>query len=258
MLFIFSKIVGFFTSPINLLVLTLTVTFVFFKRSVWLAILIFLLIGIFYSPISSILILPLEERFPRPAQLPQQVDGIIALGGAIDTHISTTRDLVEFEARADRVIALVELGKKYPQAKLVFSGGAFGLLEDPVPEALRLASIFLELGLAPGRVILEPRSLNTFENAIYSRQLVDPKPGETWLLITSAFHMPRSVGIFRKAGWEVIAYPVDYQTTGWDAAFKFSGNTRSSLDKLELAMKEWVGLLSYWLLGRTSALFPAP
>jgi uncharacterized SAM-binding protein YcdF (DUF218 family) len=106
-------------------------------------------------------------------------------------------------------------------------------------------------------VTLEPRSRNTVENAVFSKAIAQPKPGERWLLVTSAQHMPRSVGAFRQAGFPVEAYPVAWRT---DVHYRFglSLTIGSNLARLDLAANEWVGLLAYWLAGQSSALWPAP
>ena len=114
-----------------------------------------------------------------------------------------------------------------------------------------------QAGIDPDCVIFETDSRNTWENALFSRRLVEPQPGETWLLVTSALHMPRSVGIFRRVGWEVVPYPVDYRTRrGGHPYLRFEFEKTLSL--LHEATREWIGLVSYRLMDRTSALFPGP
>ena len=116
--------------------------------------------------------------------------------------------------------------------------------------------LFLALGVERSQIVLESQSRNTYENVLYTKELVKPKPQETWLLITSAFHMPRSVGIFRKAGWEVIPYPTDYRVIAGQRQPNLGFSEKLSI--IDNAAKEWVGLVSYFLLGRTSELFPKP
>jgi uncharacterized SAM-binding protein YcdF (DUF218 family) len=106
-------------------------------------------------------------------------------------------------------------------------------------------------------VIFEDRSRNTYENAVLSKALAGPAEGERWLLVTSAAHMPRSVGVFRQAGWPVIAYPVDFRTSD-EIGFLQMPDAAQRWAELDQAIKSWVGLVAYWLTGRTSALFPAP
>ncbi len=107
--------------------------------------------------------------------------------------------------------------------------------------------------------MLEPRSLSTAQNAAFTRDLLMPQPGQRWLLVTSASHMPRAVGSFRRAGFPVIPYPVGYTTSGlpddyWTIRFDAS----TSLVRADVALHEWLGLIAYWLTGRTDALLPGP
>ncbi|MGD0634581.1 MAG: YdcF family protein [Beijerinckiaceae bacterium] len=159
---------------------------------------------------------------------------------------------------AGRLTAAVALALRYPQARLIFTGGPSDIWSLGRDEAEDVRSLWLSLGVPDSRMTFENRSRNTFENAIYTRDLAAPKPGEVWLLVTSAAHMPRSAGIFRRAGFAVTPYPVDYQTFGDGRDWQFSLNGLRSLDRLEIALHEWFGLAGYWLTDKTDALFPGP
>jgi uncharacterized SAM-binding protein YcdF (DUF218 family) len=112
-------------------------------------------------------------------------------------------------------------------------------------------------GVPRARVLLENRSRNTYENAVFTRDLVKPKPGERWLLVTSAAHMPRSVGCFRRAGFPVEAYPVDWHSAP-DFTFSLNRRIAGALGLFDFGVHEWAGLVIYWLRGRTSEFFPSP
>jgi uncharacterized SAM-binding protein YcdF (DUF218 family) len=114
------------------------------------------------------------------------------------------------------------------------------------------------LGIAPARITLEGKSRNTVENAVFSKEVVKPEPRERWLLVTSAYHMPRAIGIFRKAGFAVEPYPVDWRTPGWEDTLRPFPTVGDGLQRTDTAVREWVGLAIYWLTGRSSALFPGP
>ena len=145
----------------------------------------------------------------------------------------------------------------HPEARILFTGGWGRLLPGAVSEAEIAGRFFNESGIDPGRVLLEDRARDTYENALLGKRLADPKPGEQWVLVTSAMHMPRAVGVFRAQGWNVIPYPVDYRTTGdYRLALRFS--IAGGLTTLNLAAKEWLGLVAYRLMGWTNTLFPAP
>ena len=206
-------------------------------------------------PVGSWLLSPLENRFPQPT-LPEHVDGIIVLGGAINPILSAARHQPVLTDSAERLVAFVALARRYPDARLVFSGGSAALVDTTDREADVARKVFQELGLDVARVVFERDSRNTYENARFSKRLMAPKPGERWVLITSAYHMPRAVGCFREAGWPVIPYPVDYGTSPDGDPPSFS--LLAGLDGVHWALREWIGLAFYRLAGRTDRLFPGP
>ena len=263
MFFELSKILWWFVDPANLLVAALIVG----PGLLWTArrrigvVIVSLTMAVAVAvaalPIGDWMMRTLENRFPSPRTLPAKIDGIVALGGVVDPWISKARGQVSLGGTVERLSEFAALARRYPDAKLVFTGGSGRLLSQELKEAT-LARPFLELlGLDPSRLILEDQSRNTYENAVLSRDLVNPKPEEVWVLITSAIHMPRAVGCFRIAGWTVIPYPVDFHYEG-DEDFGVSFNLHVGLAKLSGATREWLGLASYWMMGRSEALFPEP
>jgi uncharacterized SAM-binding protein YcdF (DUF218 family) len=150
-----------------------------------------------FLPLGNLLLYPLENRFPRWDAARGTPDGIIVLGGPIDADLSAAHDTPVISSAPDRIVAAAELARKYPNARVVFTGGSSNLISNDAREADFAAEIFEALGIDKKRLILERRSRNTYENATFSKALVAPKPGERWLLVTSAFHMPRAVGLFR-------------------------------------------------------------
>ena len=207
-------------------------------------------------PVDSWAIQPLENVFPPVTQSPPRLDGIIVLGGAIDDLTSLDRGEPVLTAAANRMTTFVSLARRYPQARLVFTGGS-GRVEQGVANEAHYARILLaDLGVDPARVVFEDQSRTTAENASLSRALVHPAAGEIWALVTSAYHMPRAVGVFRAAGWPVLPWPTGYSSRKDHAALAPSlGGKLATLDQ---AAHEWEGLLAYWLSGKTSALLPAP
>ena len=264
MFFTLSKILGFFALPSNLIitigflgVLMLATRFARAgRRLVVLSILAIAIVGL--SPLGNILILPLEQRFPPWDSARGTPDGIIVLGGAISPELSLFRGEISLNESAERVTVVAELAHRYPQARIVFSGGNGGLIVHEGNEAEFALKILQSFGIDPARLMAEDRSRNTYENAVFSKQLVNPKPGERWLLVTSAYHMPRSMGIFRQVSFPVEAYPVDFRTRGWiDAAVPFD-TLGDGMRRTDTAMREYVGLVAYWITARSSALFPGP
>lgn len=257
--FLISKLAWALLAPGTLLLLVLAGALLWhsrrprLSRGLLLGALLFLAL-LALTPLSHWAISPLERRFPLPGALPH-VDGIITLGGAIDDDPTGDPEVPALNDGAERVTAFVTLARRYPEAKLVFTGGSGSVRDQDTKEADLARPLFRSLGVPPERVIYERQSRNTWENAVYSRKLAQPKPGETWLLVTSAWHMPRSVGCFRRAGWNVVPYPVDYRGNApqW-AALEMA----DELHNLGAAEREWIGLIAYRLMGRSDALFPAP
>lgn len=212
--------------------------------------------AVLLTPLAAWLTLPLEDRFPRPAP-PARVDGVVVLGGAVETKLTEGRGIPSLNGAAERMTEAVALARRFPQARIVFSGASGSPLPGALTEAEVARRLWDSLGLQGARVIYEDRSRNTWENATETHALIQPRPGETWLLVTSASHMPRSVGCFRRAGWAVVPWPVNYSTQPGGAGW-FDAPLSQRLGQAEWAIREYVGLLAYRLLGRTDALFPGP
>lgn len=263
MFFPVSKIFWLIAEPVTLLVLVAALgVLISFTR--WArtgrrlcAVAVVGLLIVLFTPIGAALLRPLENRFPPPpADLPAPT-GIIVLGGALDEAKSEARGQTILSDDGMRLIAGLELARRYPKAQLIFTGGSGSVLEER-PEAVGAQRFWLELGGPPERMIFEDRSRNTWENALFTRALAQPKPGDSWLLVTSAWHMPRAMGIFRRAGFRVIAYPVAYRTFDNERDWTRLASPSDRIGALDLAVREWVGLLAYRLTGKTNALFPAP
>lgn len=197
-------------------------------------------------PIGDALMRPLEEQYPGTPQL-NNITGIIVLGGGEDAGLSAWRNQVVLGAGAERFSGTMALARQYPQARVIFTGGSGALrdLGDVHGGSAAVAErFFMEQGLAAERLTLERASRNTAENARLTYDLIAPEPSETWVLVTSAFHMPRSVASFEAAGWQgIIPWPVDYRAgtlrggIGWDLG--------RNLEVLNTAVREYIGLLAY-------------
>jgi uncharacterized SAM-binding protein YcdF (DUF218 family) len=264
MFFFLSKTLGFFAYPSNvvaliaLLGLALAVTR-FRRAGLWLMGLSAVLLAIAgWSPLGNFMIYPLEQRFPPWDASRGPPDGIIVLGGAVTPELSAARNEPHLNEAAERLTAMAVLARRYPQARLVYSGGSSGLVRNDSLEADHARDLLERLGIPRERILIERRARNTAENAAFAKALVQPKPGERWLLVTSAAHMPRAIGIFRRQGFPVEAFPVDWRTRGpADMTTPFHALSMG-LARFDTAMHEWIGLVVYWLAGKTSELFPAP
>jgi len=210
------------------------------------------------APVGDWLLRPLENRFPPLTQLPEHVDGIIMLGGGVSTLLTAERRQPTVNDSAERFIAFADLARRYPAAKLVYTGGGLSLDEGRFREADAAREVLQWMGVDIGRVIFERQSRNTFENVADSKELVRPAPGETWILITSAYHMPRAVGLFRAQGWPVVPDPVDYRTGTGQMDGGIDIDFATHLDLLTLGLKEWIGMLANGLLGHSQSYFPGP
>ena len=212
-----------------------------------------LLVTIAAFPIGEWLIAPLENRFPANSALPAQADGVIVLSGAIEPEKSEIWGQTEVGSASERLFALMYMSELYPAAQIVFTGGSGSLTEQEYKAADYARFLFDQLGLSDRAILYESESRNTVENALNSKTLVSPQSGQNWILVTSAFHMPRSIGVFCAADWPVFAYPVDhYSQTG--NLLRLNFNFSENLSVLRLAVREWVGLIAYRATGRSDRL----
>lgn len=264
MFFVISKVFWFVAQPVNLTLL-LVAAGLLASACAWrrlgysLISAAALLLGLsVWSSLGANLLAPLEDRFARPETPPQNVSGIVVLGGGLEGSINRARGGYELNSSGDRFVETAILARRFPDARILVSGGSGELLLTGESDADTAPRLLAALGVAPERLILENKSRNTDENARFSRELAQPRPEETWLLVTSAFHMPRSVGLFRKAGFAVVPWPVDYRTAGDEGYGFFVDNAIDSLQNTTLGIREWIGLVAYWLTGRIDQLLPGP
>ncbi|WP_054310913.1 YdcF family protein [Mesorhizobium sp. 1M-11] len=263
MFFFLSKVFWFFVQPLNLAIFLLLAGLLagFFGRRRLLKAGAFfaalLLVLSVWTSFGAMIMTPLEERYQRPAA-PQQIDGIVVLGGGMEGAINLARGGYELSTAGDRFVETAILARRYPEARVVVSGGAGELILEGEGDAVTAQRLLTALGVAPERLVLESESRNTYENAVFTRKLVTPKPGEIWLLVTSAFHMPRSKALFDKAGFQTVPWPVDYRTSGREGIGLFTDNPVDSLQTTTMAIKEWIGLFVYWMTGKIDRLYPGP
>ncbi len=211
-----------------------------------------------WTSLGALLLQPLEDRFARPADLPDNVAGIIVLGGGFEGAVNAARGGYELNSAGDRFLETAVLARRLPEAQVVVTGGAGALLLSGEPDGDTAPRLLEALGVSRDRMVLENRSRNTYENAQFTRELLQPDSSRRWLLVTSAFHMPRSAALFSKAGFDVIPWPVDYRTAGTEGPGFAEDNAIDSLENTTLAIREWLGLAAYFASGRIDSVFPAP
>lgn len=264
MYYVFSKLLWFFAAPSNVVLILVVAGALLLgtrwrkagRRLVGLAALLIVVIGL--SPLSAWLLLPLEERFPPWKDDGKPVAAIVVLGGPVEVRSSETHGTLELSDSAERIIAMADLARRYPNLPVVFTGGAGSPVDGNRAEADYVAPHLGELGLAPDRVRFERQSRNTVENARFVKPMLDLKPGDRVLLVTSAFHMPRSVGLFRAEGYEVVPYPVDFRIADSSDLWRPSISVSGGLSRMDLAVREWMGLIAARVFGQSRELFPAP
>ncbi len=256
-----SKLFWILISPDSLFLIFLTAgIFLLFTR--WqkkarklLLLLIFLAWILALLPVGDWLYYPLEKQFSSHPTLPGKIDGIIVLGGSVIPSLSQYWQQLETNNSHERLSQFILLAKQYPNARLIFTGGNSSLRKDSPTEAEQVKDYILQSGINESRLLLENKARNTYENAVYSKRLAQPALNENWILITSAYHMPRSIGVFCKQGWATIPYPVDHASQP-DKLLTPSLELSDHLSNLIEASHEWLGLLAYFVSRKTSHLIP--
>lgn len=269
MLFFISKLFGFLAQPSTLIWLLLVVG-LFRARSLrplvrrrglrmaGIATTLLAVIGL--TPIPNWAMWPLEERFPVPDLPPGSRDyaGIIVLGGGEDGRNSAAHRQLHINEAGDRITTASTLAARLPDTRLIFTGGAATLI-TAIPDGARaVRDYWTSTGIPASRITIEEKSRNTYENATFTYTLLSPKRDDRFLLVTSAAHMPRAMGVFRRAGFNVVAYPTDFRTTTGSDIVELLGSFPAGLKRFDEATKEWFGLVAYRILGRTDELFPGP
>lgn len=259
--FYLSKILWFFANPFHL-VLLLAICALIALLLKWIRLtklllttttLIMLVFSIY--PIGDFALTPLEKRFSRPEQLPTNIDGIIILGGSIKQQQSAAWGTLEANSSNERITKGAALARAYPNAKVIFTGGSGLVRKTSLNESEIAELMLLEQGVKRQRIILEDKSRNTYQNAVLSKQVLNNNIDGNWILVTSAFHMPRSVAVFRSIGWDTIPFPVDYKSLPpQNRSLNF--NYKENMGNFAYALHEWLGLIAYYYTGKSAELFP--
>ena len=255
-MFFAAKVLALITQPLSWVIALLLVALLlpahkahWMKRLTACALATLLMVG--WEPLPDFLIRQLENEY---AEMPPQADlrgyaGLVVLGGALESgYVAQAHAQPVLNSAAERMTSVVPLLQQHPHLRLLFTGGEGALFGTGPTEAERAAVVFDSLGINSARMVFESKSRNTFENAVFTALMPGVDKGQRWLLVTSAWHMPRSMATFARAGWNVQAYPVDFRTgtaTPWTAY-----SVRSGVEKWQLVLHEWVGIAAYRLAGR--------
>ena len=263
-MFIVSKLFWVFAQPLSLAFLTILLAIVAVVcglRRIGLALSVLAALILFvtlYTTTGSYVLQGLEARFPKPAGDPQSLDCMIVLGGAFETEVTTTRGGIELNQAADRFVEALRLARRFPEAAILVSGGDGSLSGDYEGDAVASARFFATFGIASDRLVRETASRTTAENVANSRSLLSDRRMENCLLITSAFHMPRAIGLFRAAGVPVTPWPTDYRTSGSVGLGVDLTQPTLNAQQAATAMREAIGLAAYYLTGRIGVVYPGP
>ena len=257
MSFYLSKVLWLIINPFNILIFLffLTIFFSILKKNkltyFLLSFSLIFLVSFGIFPVGKYLIYKLEKNYHNSIILPDKVDGILILGGATNPFLSNEFNQINLSGSAERLVESITLIKKYTDAKIIFAGGS-GDINHPKMDHARIAKqFFIQIGLDTNKMIFENKSRNTYENILFSKHIAKPKKNEKWIVITSAFHMNRAIFIGEKIDWALTPYAVDFTQP---KIIKFTPNIKilKNFNAMQSGSHEWIGLMAYYLLGRTS------
>ena len=251
MMFLVSTLFAFVVQPLAWVALLMLVSILAVRRKPFLAkgfgvLALTLLVTLGWEPLPDTLLRRLETQYPAIAASAalDNYAGVIVLGGALEpAHTWVVADQSSLNDAAERMTQVLPLLQRHAHLRVLFTGGDGNLFADELTEAERARRFFAQQSVTPERVRYESASRTAYENALLSRQVAGADVQRQWLLLTSAWHMPRAMATFRHAGWLVTAYPVDYRAgvqTPWSSYSMDQG-----VKKWRMALREWLGLLVY-------------
>lgn len=253
-----SKIFWLLAAPLNALAIILVAGALllwtrWLRAGKWLVTIALVPLTLFgFTQLSDLPLIWLESRYEVP-QLTEPPYGIIVLGGGLSVSHYQHDAPYYLGSRADRITVALTLKRQYPKARLIYSGGNGSLIEESRSEAAS-AKVFIQslygndLGLE-----MEGKSRNTWENGVNTIAMIPPaKRNRAWLLVTSAWHMRRAMGVFRELGMTPIPYPVDYKAARLAPPW-LSDSIVDQFEKLSIALRELIGIAAYRATGRWQA-----
>ena len=255
-MFLLSKTLGVMILPpgLLLLLLLLCLTFLFLGRRKTATALLALTTLSFYAlstePVKDMILLPLENSYPYPKHF--DCDAIVVLGGGKVPHSPSERNRsAVMPATAVRLFEAFKVWKKVHKPIVVTGGSVYGRGE---PEAVVMKRFLLSIGVPSSQVLKESRSRNTAENTLFTARILKSIGAKKVCLVTSAFHMRRSVAMFRTAGICVLPVPTDYRTSrapyGWFSFLPRAGN----FGKSTAGIKELIGMIYFELIQKRKIL----
>lgn len=260
MIFYLSKIMWFLFNPFNLIIFFLIFGYCFnlfsfkilSKISYFLSFFLFLFSALI--PTGSYLNYLLEKNFHSLNIHHDSIDGILILGGGLNLYLTNEHKQISLNGAAERLTESVILINRYPDAKIVFSGGIGDFQDVGLDRAKAVKIFFNNMNVDINKIYFENKSRNTYENILYSKKLINPKKNQKWLIVSSANHLHRVVGIAENLGWDLIPYPTDFNQSK-KFKWNFSFNFLSNLNQFQNASHEWIGIIAYYFMGRSSKIF---
>ncbi len=260
MSFYLSKILLFFINPLHIIlffifsgvIINIIFKNTFHKLFYLIAFIIFFIVAVL--PTGDLLYFQLEKKFHNPIVLPSQINGILILSGATNPQLSYVHNKIHLNGSVERLIESIILIQRYPEAKIIFSGGSGSSFDQELTHADVARKFFNQLNIDTNKIIFESKSRNTYENIIYSKKIAEPKSEDNWIIVTSASHMIRATNIGKKLGWHFFPYAVDFQTSKKITRLP-SLNFLGNMSRFNASSHEWIGLISYYIMGRTSKIY---
>ena len=254
--FYIAKVFNYLLDPLYilsffLLILIFLILFTNFKKptifSAKFLLILFLFFG--YTPLSNFLLNKIED-FIKPSKYPvQQLKGIVVLGGSFNSGLqSKERNEVSLNCSAERLTKVLEIYNKNPKILILFTGFSNEFKPQGWNESDMAKKFFLEQGVRLENLIFENKSRNTFENIIYSKDIIKTHKG-TWGLITTASHMPRSYFGFKRQGLVLEPISADYRT-GTSSIFWINFDIKKGLENWNIILREVVGISYYKITGK--------
>ena len=264
--FSLSKAIWTYFNPIQVIIyfLLFLLVFNFFNKKKIIKIInliIFILfILIIFLPNGTYLLWKLENTYSKPQIFSSNIDGIIILGSGTEPFLTYQHNQIILSEHVERITESIELMKRFPNAKIVYSGGSFTTNPEAKLTGVDVAKMFYtQMEIDVNKIIFEDKSLNTYENFVFSKKYINNINNEKWLLLTSAFHMKRAMSVAEKLNLNLIPYPVDYQLKkkyNWYRMYIVKGRSfLRNMNHFQLAAHEYIGLAAYYLTNRSSKMF---
>ena len=259
-MYFISKFIWLFLTPLNFIIILFATGLLFSlinkkllsKIFYIFSLMLFILIGIF--PTGNLLLFKLEQYYQSPSIIPNNITGILILGGPTSVGLTVAHNQVSFNEAGERLTESIKIIRKYNPKIIIFSGGSQKQTFND-SHSYVAKRFFSEMGIDVSQINFEFKSRNTYENILFSKKIAHPKKNEKWLIITSSFHMKRAMNIAEKIEWNFTPYPVDFRSGNKFTSFKPSFSLLENFNSFNLAFHEIVGLISYYMLGRTNKIF---